>query len=456
MLTFVAFLTALALLIAVHEYGHYRMAVACGVKVLRFSIGFGKTLWRWQPKGSPTEFVIGMLPFGGYVRMLDGREAPVEDGEKHLAFDTKPLRARAAIVAAGPAANLLLAILLYSIVNWTGTQLPASVLASPEPNSLAAKAGLVGGERVLSVAVDDGDWAEADSFEALRWTLSRSVLEEQDVRLRVSGGGGSGGSEGQEVLLRLRGLASRDVDAELLRQIGLNGPFTLALIGDVISGQAAERAGLQKGDLVQQVGSTRIIDGQQLRRIVRNSLQDGKGVAAEWTVVRAGRPLTLTVQPEARDEGNGRVARIGAMVGAAPELVTVRYGLLDGFWRGAHRTWEVSSLTLSMIGKMLIGQASLKNLSGPVTVADYAGKSASLGLTQYLLFLALISVSLGVLNLLPLPILDGGHLMYYLWEGVTRRPVSELWMARLQRVGVAVLALMTTVALYNDIARLFD
>ena len=311
----------------------------------------------------------------------------------------------------------------------------------------------MGGERVLSVAVDDGDWASVDSFEALRWSLSRSVLEEQDVRLRVSG---SGGSEGQEVLLRLRGLASRDVDAELLRQIGLNGPFTLPLIGDVISGQAAERAGLQKGDLVRQVGSTRIIDGQQLRRIVRNSLQDGKGVAAEWTVVRAGRPLTLTVQPEARDEGNGRVARIGAMVGAAPELVTVRYGLLDGVWRGAQRTWEVSSLTLSMIGKMLIGQASLKNLSGPVTVADYAGKSASLGLTQYLLFLALISVSLGVLNLLPLPILDGGHLMYYLWEGVTRRPVSELWMARLQRVGVAVLALMTTVALYNDIARLFD
>ena len=314
----------------------------------------------------------------------------------------------------------------------------------------------MGGERVLSLAVDDGDWASVDSFEALRWTLSRSVLEGQDVRLRVSGGGGSGGSEGQEVLLRLSGLADRGVDAELLRQIGLNGPFTLPLIGDVISGQAAERAGLQKGDLVRQVGSTRIIDGQQLRRIVRNSLQDGKGVAAEWTVVRAGRLLTLTVQPEARDESNGRVARIGAMVGAAPELVTVRYGLLDGVWRGAHRTWEVSSLTLSMIGKMLIGHASLKNLSGPVTVADYAGKSASLGLTQYLLFLALISVSLGVLNLLPLPILDGGHLMYYLWEGVTRRPVSELWMARLQRVGVAVLALMTTVALYNDIARLFD
>ena len=140
MLTFFAFLTALALLIAVHEYGHYRMAVACGVKVLRFSIGFGTTLWRWQPKGSPTEFVIGMLPFGGYVRMLDGRESPVEDGEKHLAFDTKPLLSRAAIVAAGPAANLLLAIVLYAIVNWTGIQLPAAVLASPEPESIAARA----------------------------------------------------------------------------------------------------------------------------------------------------------------------------------------------------------------------------------------------------------------------------------------------------------------------------
>ena len=453
MLTFIAFLAALALLIAVHEYGHYRMAVACGVKVLRFSIGFGKILWRWQPKGSSTEFMIGMLPFGGYVRMLDGREAPVQEGEKHLAFDTKPLLSRSAIVAAGPAANLILAIVLYAIVNWTGIQMPAAVLASPEPESIAARAGLLGGERVLSVAVDDGDWETVDSFEALRWTLTRSALEQQDVRLQVQG---EGRGATQEVLLKLGGLSSRDMDAQLLRQIGLNGPFTLPLIGDVISGQAAERSGLQKGDLVRQVGSTQIFDGQQLRRVVRNSLQDGRGVASEWTVIRAGRPLMLVVQPEARDEGSGRVARIGAMVGAAPELVTVRYGPLDGLWRGIQRTWEVSSLTLNMIGKMLIGQASLKNLSGPVTVADYAGKSANLGLTQYLLFLALISVSLGVLNLLPLPILDGGHLMYYLWEGVTRRPVSELWMARLQRVGVAVLALMTTVALYNDIARLFD
>jgi regulator of sigma E protease len=453
MLTLFAFLTALALLIAVHEYGHYRMAVACRVKVLRFSIGFGKTLWRWQPQGSPTEFVIGLLPFGGYVRMLDGRESPVEDGEKHLAFDTKPLFSRAAIVAAGPVANLLLAVLLYAVVNWTGAQMPASVLASPEPDSLAAKAGLMGSDRVLSISVDDGDWEPVDSFEALRWTLTRSALEEQDVRVLVQG---EGRGSGQEVLLRLRGLAHRGADAELLRQIGLNGPFTLPLIGDLIAGQAAERAGLQKGDLVRQVGSTPIIDGQQLRRVVRNSIQDGKSIAAAWTVVRAGQPLTLVVVPEVRDDGDVRVARIGAMVGAAPEMVTVRYGPLEGVLRGAQRTWEVSSLTLSMIGKMLLGQASLKNLSGPVTVADYAGKSANLGLTQYLLFLALISVSLGVLNLLPLPILDGGHLMYYLWEGVTRRPVSELWMARLQRVGVALLALMTTVALYNDIVRLFD
>ena len=453
MLTFFAFLTALALLIAIHEYGHYRMAVACGVKVLRFSIGFGKTLWRWQPQGSPTEFVIGLLPFGGYVRMLDGRESPVEEGEKHLAFDTKPLPCRAAIVAAGPAANLILAIVLYSVVNWTGIQLPSAVLASPEPGSILAKAGLLGGERVLGVAVDDGNWVPVDSFEVLRWTLMRSALEQQDVRLQVQG---EGSAATQELLLKLGGLPSRDMDAQLLQQIGLNGPFTLPLIGDVISGQAAERAGLKKGDLVRRVGSTPIFDGQQLRRIVRNSLQDGRGVASEWTVIRAGLPLTLLVEPEARDEGVGRVARIGAMVGAAPELVAVRYGPLDGVWRGVQRTWEVSSLTLRMIGKMLIGQASLKNLSGPVTVADYAGKSANLGLTQYLLFLALISVSLGVLNLLPLPILDGGHLMYYLWEGVMRRPVSEIWMARLQHVGVAVLALMTTVALYNDIARLFD
>ena len=202
------------------------------------------------------------------------------------------------------------------------------------------------------------------------------------------------------------------------------------------------------------LGQTRIVDGQQLREAIRGSVRDGQAISQFWTITRAGQQLELNLKPQLVQEAGLAVGRIGAYVGAPPELVIVRYGPIDGLWNGVLHTWEVSILSLRMIGKMVIGEASLKNLNGPLTIADYAGKSASQGLTQYLLFLALISVSLGVLNLLPLPVLDGGHLMYYLWEAVTGKRVTDAWMERLQRGGVAVLLLMMTIALYNDLARI--
>jgi len=452
MLTFIAFVVAIALLIAVHEYGHYRVAVACGVKVLRFSIGFGKPLLQWQSRKSGTHYVLALFPLGGFVKMLDEREAPVPPAERHLAFNTQSLRRRTAIVAAGPLANLLLAVLLYSVVNWSGVQLPAALLAPPVADSIASQAGLVGGERVLRAGLDGEADVEVRSFEDLRWQLTRGALEGQDVRLWVQG---DTATSEREFVLGLSGLDSNDVDARMFQKIGLIGPMTRPVLGDILPDSAAAQAGLLSGDEVTQVDGKPIHDGQQLRQLIRQSAGNQVAATQLWTILREGRRLQLSVTPKVVLEQDQPVGRIGAYVGAPPELVLVRHGAFDGIWQALVKTWDVSTLTLKMMGKMLVGEASVKNISGPLTIADYAGKSAGLGLTQYLIFLALISVSLGVLNLLPLPVLDGGHLMYYLWEGVTGRPVSDAWMERLQQGGVAILMLMMSIALFNDISRLF-
>jgi regulator of sigma E protease len=452
MLTVLAFLAALGLLIVVHEYGHYRVAVACGVKVLRFSVGFGPVLVRWTPRrqrpGQDTEFVVCALPLGGYVRMLDEREAPVAPQEAGRAFNRAPLRARAAIVAAGPAANLLLAVLLYAAVAWMGVLEPRAVLSAPAAGSLAERAGLAGGEEVVGAALDDDALEPVESFESLRWFLTQATLEGRDLRLQL-GPGSPGG--GREVLLPVSRLGPDAIDTGLARRIGLGSPMTRPVLGEVMPGGAAEAAGLRTGDLVLAVRGRPVLDGQQLRDWIRSQ---SAGEPAVWRVEREGRLIEVTVQPAVVVERGQAVGRIGAYVGAAPEMVEIQRGPLEGLWQGITRTWEVSLLTVRTLGKMIIGEASLKHLSGPLTIADYAGKSASLGLTQYLVFLALISVSLGVLNLLPLPVLDGGHLMYYLWEAVTGRGVSDAWMDRFQRAGTAILLLMMSIALFNDVTRL--
>jgi regulator of sigma E protease len=445
--TLLAFLLTLGVLIVIHEYGHYRVAVACGVRVLRFSVGFGRVLWRRQSSPQATEFVVCALPLGGYVRMLDEREGPVAPGEVGRAFNRKPLAQRAAIVAAGPLANLALAVLLYAASHWIGVQEPKAVLSAPAAGSLAERAGLRSGDWVRAFSDDGERWREVDSMTDLRWQVTRAALDGRALRLEVSDRDGRGL---RRLELDLTSIDGREVDAALMQRIGLGAPFSDPVVGDVQPGGPAARAGLSKGDRVLAVDGRAIADGATLRERIRAA----PDTPMLWRVEREGRALDVDVVPRVVDEGDRRVGRIDAYVGAPVETVTVTQGPLEGLAAGAARTWEVSALTVQMLGRMLVGDASIRNLSGPITIADYAGQSVERGLAYYLGFLALVSVSLGVLNLLPLPMLDGGHLMYYIVEAVTGRPIPDAWLERLQRGGFALLLLMMSVALYNDVARL--
>lgn len=451
MITLAAFVLTLAVLIVIHEYGHYRVAVACGVKVLRFSVGFGRVIWRRQASPDSTEFVLSVLPLGGYVRMLDEREGAVPPDQVHRAFNRKPLWQRAAVVSAGPIANLLLAIVLYSAAHWIGMDEPKALMGPPAAASLAERAGLHAGDWARATSADGENWNELRSLSDLRWDVTQAVLRGQVLHLLVTD---RDDRARRRVMLELDTLGAREVDAQLMRRIGLGTAFSEPVLGEVKPGGPGARAGLMAGDRVIAIDGVVIADASTIRELIRASGSSGTAKPMLWRVERGNRTLELTVLPAVVGETGQRVGRIEVFPGQPPQMVLVRYGVVDGFTRAVSRTWEMSTLTLKMLGKMLIGEASLKNLSGPITIADFAGQSVQLGLAYYLGFLAVVSVSLGVLNLLPLPMLDGGHLMYYLFEAVTGRPVSDLWLERLQRGGVAIMLMMMSLALYNDVARL--
>lgn len=454
LITLLAFAVAIGVLVVVHEFGHYWVARRCGVKVLRFSIGFGKPLVIWRRGPDATEWAICALPLGGYVRMLDERDESqqVPVGELHRAFNRQSVGKRLAIVAAGPMANFLLAIVLYAGLNLTGVTEPVARLAAPPAGSVAARAGLIGGETVVAVRTDTaGDGPDESepvrSWDELRWKMLDPVTAGRAVTLVARTGDGSGNRF--DYALDLSGIGT-DAGDDFMRKLGLQ-PAAQVLVGEILPRSAAEQAGLRAGDEIM------ALDGNPVWSVAGlvDAVREHAGKRVTLTVKRQNATMRIPIVPQPQTDANAQVSgRIGAVLAGRMATVEVRYGPLEAVRHGAQRTWDVTRFSLRMLGKMVTGQASLKNLSGPVTIADYAGKSARLGLDYYVAFLALVSISLGVLNLLPIPVLDGGYLLYYAVEAITGRAISERWQGVLQRIGLMFVLLLSAVALFNDLSKL--
>jgi regulator of sigma E protease len=447
-----AFIVALGPLIVAHELGHYWVARWCGVKVLRFSIGFGKPLRTWVRGTDRTEWVLAAIPLGGYVKMLDEREGTVAPEELPRAFNRQNVWKRIAIVIAGPLANLLMAIVLYWALFMHGVPGIRPIVDVPVQASAAAMAGFQKGDVIRNVAGEPTPtWQEA------RWELLKHAVRKNTVEVQVMAEEGSPVSR----KLDMSGLTASDLDGDFVRVLGLSRLRLLGApeVASLTAGAAAERAGIQVGDEIIAINNIGIESAEQATRIIREHAD--KVLVVELRRSNNAIP-PLQVTPDRVSDTDGRpVGRIGAMLQPAQRAmeryrVNLSYGPVDSLVKAVEKTWDTAIFSLKMLGKMAIGEVSLKNLSGPITIADYAGQSAKLGWIPYITFLALISISLGVLNLLPIPLLDGGHLMYYIVEVFKGSPVSDYTMEIGQRVGMGLLLLMMVFAIYNDFNRLIS
>jgi regulator of sigma E protease len=448
--TAAAFVVTLGLLIVVHELGHYLVARLCNVKVLRFSLGFGRPLWSRRLGPDQTEWAVAAFPLGGYVKMLDEREGPVETHELDRAFNRKSVGRRFAIVLAGPAANFLLAIVLYWILFMHGVPGLKPIVGPVEANTPAAVSGFRPGDTITRI-----DDEPIQTWQDARWLLLHHAVKKSRVAIEVRSASGEFGQRE----LDLSQLSAADLDTDFLRALGLvrQQPALPGVIGNVIGGGAAERAGLKAGDEILAIGRDPVDSWEDVVAAVRSH----PGAALTLDVRRGGTRVTVPITPDVFTENGRPVGRIGAgpkvdRDALAGVMTEVRYGPLESVGKAVYKTWDTSVFSLQMLGRMIIGEVSLKNLSGPITIADYAGQSAQAGTVSFLLFLALISISLGVLNLLPIPLLDGGHLMYYIFELFKGSPVSDKAIEIGQHLGMGLLFVLMAFALYNDINRLIS
>lgn len=449
--TILAFIVALGVLITFHEFGHYLVARWCGVKVLRFSIGFGQPLFKKNLGKDQTEWVVAALPLGGYVKMLDEREEEVPPEDLARAFNRQSVSKRFAIVAAGPLANFLLAILLYWLLFISGVSGIKPMLGPIKPSTPAAMAAFQEGEMIVKIENEPvATWQDA------RWVLlSHAVDRNPEVMVETI-------NERGEIFWRKMNLSDMhadDLDAHFLEKIGLAvyQPFMSPVVGQVMASSAGERAGLMAGDEILSIDHKEIEHWEELVTIIR--AHPGQPLILE--ILRDGKIMEIPITPDSANEGNSEIGRIGIAPKIDHEVlnklhVNVSYPPGVALLKAFDKTWEMTIFTLRMLGKMVMGEVSLKNVSGPITIADYAGQSAQMGIIAYLGFLALISISLGVLNLLPIPVLDGGHLMYYVIEIIKGSPLSEKTMAIGQQIGIAMLFTLMVFAIYNDIYRLIS
>lgn len=448
--TLVSFVVALGVLVTIHEYGHYWVAKKCGVRILRFSLGFGRPLWQTRFGPDDTEFAVAAIPLGGYVKMLDEREGPVAAHERHRAFNVQPLARRAAIVAAGPLANFMLALLVYWAMYMVGVTGARPYVGEVEPASVAAHGGLRAGDEI--VEVDGRPTAIWDNVMA---TAIEAILDANTVRLTVRGTDGLD----RQVTLDFSSLSVDDLSrGDFFDKVGFEPrrPKVPPIIGRVMPGEAADAAGLRAGDRVQALDGKPVDDWLDWVRAIRARPEQTLDVVVE----RDGAPLQIALVPRASFDDGERIGRIGAEVApfdaqahAVPTAIE-RYDPLTAATRALTRTRDVTVTTLKFLRKMVLGEASVQNLSGPISIAQFAGESAKLGMSRFLEFLGLVSVSLAVLNLLPVPMLDGGHLMYYLIESIIRKPVPEAVQLYGQHIGLMFLLGLMGLAIYNDIMRI--
>jgi regulator of sigma E protease len=445
-----AFLVAIGVLVAVHEYGHFWMARRMGIRVIRYSIGFGRPLWRrLDSKG--TEFALSAIPLGGYVKLLDEREGPVADADLSMAYNRKPVWQRILVLLAGPFANFLFAVVAYWVVFVAGVPALKPVLGEVTPDSVAAHAGLVAGDEIVAVGRHPTAGREAVMLAILDRLMEGGAI---DLEVRSPGG------ETHVVPLRIEGSTVPLTEpGALLPGLGFEFwyPSVPARVGKILEGSPAERAGLKPDDLIVAVGGTPVADFAGLVRLV----QPAAGRTLDFTVERAGGRVAVPVEVEAQREGGRLIGRIGVQPAApapVPEDMRTRerYGPLAALGKAVGKTWDMSALTVRLLWNVVTGDVSAKNLSGPINIAEYAGFSARQGILAFLSFLSIVSVSLFVLNLLPIPILDGGQILYQLAELAKGRPLSERAQAVGQQIGIALLLMLMSFAFYNDLSRLFS